>query len=362
MSDPAALVPTGETGDANGILVVSGLCALLSIIFIIIRFYIRVAFRQGVKCDDWMLLLSTLLFLLLGSILVWCYSIADGLVTNLDRPMENDSDGDGTGDSEVELYLKLLLALAIIYFTLATTTKLGILIMYNRIFEKDQIFRYQLWAVTGLVIAFWVATTVANLTSCVPLHYNWINTLQDPRYCFNQNVFWAAAGSAELALDALVLALPIGALSRVRLTFHQKLSAGGIFFLGGFIIITGIVRVVVGYDPYGRVPKHYDIVVWTSLHSGVSLVCATLPVMGPLMRIIRHSKPVKKLFQLASRSNTSRTNTANSRSRPRARVTSSPDRSDLREETTANEDYPEPRRLNQNSTLSPVDGENDPVV
>ncbi|KAK3998206.1 hypothetical protein QBC44DRAFT_965 [Cladorrhinum sp. PSN332] len=314
MSDPAALVPTGETGDANGILVVSGLCAILAIIFIILRFYVRIAFRQGVKRDDWMLLFSTLLFLLLGSILVWCYTIADGLVQNLDTPTETD----GSGDSEVELYLKLLLALAIIYFTLATATKLGILIMYNRIFDKDRIFRYQLWTVTGLVVAFWIATTVANLTSCVPLEYNWINTLQDPRYCFNQNVFWAAAGSAELALDVLVLALPIGALTRVRLTFHQKLSAGGIFFLGGFVIITGIVRVVVGYDPHGRVPKHYDIVVWTSLHSGVSLVCATLPVMGPVLRIVRRSKPIGHLFRVGSRLNSGSRSRPTDRSEPSA--------------------------------------------
>ncbi|KAK4168384.1 hypothetical protein QBC43DRAFT_360282 [Cladorrhinum sp. PSN259] len=293
MSDPAALVPTGESGDANAILVVSGICALLVIVFIVLRFYIRVAFRQGVKWDDWMLLFATMLFLSLGAILVWCYTIANGMLRNIDTPTETDA-------SEVALYLKLLLALAIIYFSVATTTKLGILIMYNRIFDKDRIFRYQLWTVTGLVIAFWIATTVANLTSCVPLEYNWINTLQDPRYCFNQNVFWAAAGSAELVLDVLVLALPIGALSRVRLTFHQKLSAGGIFFLGGFVIITGIVRVVVGYDPHGRVPKHYEIVVWTSLHSGVSLVCATLPVMGPVVRCVRHSKPVVHLFRFGS--------------------------------------------------------------
>lgn len=134
------------------------------------------------------------------------------------------------------LYLKIMLGLSIIYFTSAATTKLGILVMYKRIFTLDAKFRWQLWIVTGLVVAFWVSTTVANLTSCIPLEWNWINDELDPRYCFDQNVFWTAAGSVEILLDLLVLILPLTALSRLHLTLHQKISAGGIFVLGGLCV------------------------------------------------------------------------------------------------------------------------------
>ncbi len=92
-------------------------------------------------------------------------------------------------------YPKFSFAFSVLYFTIAGTTKLGILLMYNRIFSLSTAFRYQLLAVSGLV-GWWVGCTVAALTSCIPFNWNWINSAAKyPGYCFNYNVLWMSLGA-----------------------------------------------------------------------------------------------------------------------------------------------------------------------
>lgn len=130
-------------------------------------------------------------------------------------------------------YLKLAFISSVLYFTISGATKLGILFMYHRIFAVKSIVRYQLFTAGGLVIGWWVGCTIATLTNCIPLEWSWINSLADPRYCFDYNIFWMASGACEILLDVLILTLPIGAVVRMQLSLKQKLTVSGIFLLGG---------------------------------------------------------------------------------------------------------------------------------
>lgn len=182
--------------------------------------------------------------------------------------------------------------------------------MYYRIFHVSSAFRYQLFLSAALVTGWWAGCTVATLTNCIPLEWSWINGLADPRYCFNYNVFWMAAGVCEIFLDVLILTLPISVLTRLRLSWRRKLTISGIFLLGGLyvatratlcapfplrlttasdsVVITGVVKVVLGYPPGSRVPSYSNTEVWTTVHTGIAIVCSSLPFFHPLVdRIIK---------------------------------------------------------------------------
>lgn len=133
-------------------------------------------------------------------------------------------------------YLKLSFATSVLYFTIAGATKLGILLMYNRIFSVSAAFRYQVITASLLVIGYWIGCTVATLTNCIPLQWSWINGLADPRYCFNYNIFWMAAGAGEILLDAIILALPIRAVMRLQMSTRRKVTILSIFLLGGLYV------------------------------------------------------------------------------------------------------------------------------
>ncbi len=129
-----------------------------------------------------------------------------------------------------------------LYFTVAGTTKLGILLMYHRIFAVSTAFRYQLFVVSGLAVGWWVGCTVAILMECLPLEWNWINALADSRHCFNHNIFRMATGICEIILDVLILIMPISVVVRMRLSRAQKLTVSGIFLLGGLYVLLSPTR------------------------------------------------------------------------------------------------------------------------
>lgn len=135
------------------------------------------------------------------------------------------------------LYFEFALITSLFYFTISGATKLGILVMYYRIFAVSMAFRYLIFLSSGLVIGWWVGCTVATLTTCIPLQWSWLNGLADPRYCNNFNIFWVASGSCDIFLDVLILTLPILVVTRMCLSLGQKLAVSGIFLLGGLCVL-----------------------------------------------------------------------------------------------------------------------------
>ena len=130
-------------------------------------------------------------------------------------------------------YLKLAFVTSILYFSIAGATKFGILLMYNRIFNVSDAFRFQLYLAFSLVVGWWIGCTVAAFTNCVPLEWSWINSFADPRYCFDYNLFWMASGACEVALDVLILGLPIRVVVRMdQMSWTRKMQVLGIFGLG----------------------------------------------------------------------------------------------------------------------------------
>ena len=115
---------------------------------------------------------------------------------------------------------------------MVTAVKLSILCMYRRIFSIDASFRRQSLMVGIVVVAFWLANTIASVANCIPLQYSWIS-LSDPRYCFNYNVFWMATGVIEVVIDTTILALPVRMVLGLQLSLKRKISIVLIFLLGG---------------------------------------------------------------------------------------------------------------------------------
>ncbi|KAK3380964.1 hypothetical protein B0H63DRAFT_194916 [Podospora didyma] len=290
-SQPRVSQPAGGNDSTLATTAVSGLVIGLAVVSVALRFYTRIFTRQGLRWDDWMIFIAVLTTLLTAALLLYGNDVSpNGLwVSENTDPNYVYSEAD-------HLYLKLSFISSVLYFTIASTTKLGILLMYNRIFFVSDAFRVQLWITSALIVVFWIGCTVATLTNCIPLEWSWINSLADPRYCFNYNIFWMAAGACEMFLDVLVLTMPISVVIRMRLSLRDKLTAAGIFLLGGFVIITGLVKVILGYPPGSRVPSYHNTEVWTTVHTGMAIVCASLPIFKPLLWRIRSSSFAAKIF------------------------------------------------------------------
>ncbi|KAI1378135.1 hypothetical protein F4677DRAFT_414503 [Hypoxylon crocopeplum] len=285
-----------DQGEDDTTIGVSGLVIGLAVVSVALRFYTRIFTRQGLGADDWLILVAVIATLGTAALLLWGNSVdPNGLWVS------ENTDPDYVYTAQDVFYLKLAFATSVLYYTIAGTTKLGILLMYYRIFAVSTAFRRQLFAASALVVGWWVGCTVATLTNCIPLEWSWLNSLADQRYCFDYNVFWMASGACEIFLDVLILTLPVSVVVRMRLSPRQKVIASGIFLLGAFVIVTGLVKVILGYPPGSRVPSYSNTEVWASVHAGMAIVCASLPIFRPLIQRVGGSALVSKTSSLFSR-------------------------------------------------------------
>ncbi|KAF3003335.1 hypothetical protein E8E14_000770 [Neopestalotiopsis sp. 37M] len=207
---------------------VGSVMAVLAIAAVVARFYARYTKKSGYKSDDWLMLLALITMIgtdILGICAITSNPAGPERATNL-------TDTEDYTPADV-LYTQLAWTTTLFYFTITSSTKLSILVMYNRIFSIERVFRRLVIILSVVVICFWIGCTVANLTNCVPMKYIWINSLSDPRYCFNYNYYWLSSGLVEAVLDVLILLLPVKAVMGLQFSRKQKVAVVSVFLLGG---------------------------------------------------------------------------------------------------------------------------------
>ncbi|PQE06685.1 integral membrane protein [Rutstroemia sp. NJR-2017a BBW] len=270
--------PDEDVDDTTSTTAVGALVIVLAVVFVALRFYARYSTKTGFGWDDWLILLALVATILTDVLVLWSTSVnpnGPAIASNTDPTYEYTP-------ADV-FYTKLNFVATVLYFTITAATKLSILFMYNRLFSISKTFRYQVIAAGALVLIFWVGCTVANLLNCRPLEWTWRNSRADPRYCFNYNIFWMASGVVEAFLDVLIIVIPVRLIFGLHLTLARKIALTAVFLLGIFVIVTGIVKVVLSYAPGSREPSFNKTEIWTTVHCGIGMVCACLPVCWPVI-------------------------------------------------------------------------------
>ncbi|KAI0396125.1 hypothetical protein F5Y17DRAFT_473187 [Xylariaceae sp. FL0594] len=268
-----------HNGDASTI--IGALVAVLAVITVALRFYSRHLTKTGCRWDDWTILVA-LAAVIITDALVLASTEADptgpAAASNID-PSHVFTAAD-------VYFTKLNYAATVLYFLIAATTKLSILLLYRRLFWVDDTLRHQVACLVAAVVLFWIGTTVADLLSCIPLDWTWRNSHQDPRYCFDYNIFWLATGAVEAVIDILIILVPIRIVLSLGLDRGKKLAVIAVFTFGAFVIVSGIVKVVLSYSHNNRNPNFGNTEVWTTVHCGTGIICACLPVCWPVFVLL----------------------------------------------------------------------------
>ncbi|KAL8742730.1 MAG: hypothetical protein Q9184_008207 [Pyrenodesmia sp. 2 TL-2023] len=117
----------------------------------------------------------------------------------------------------------------------------------------------------------------------------------------------------EIFIELTILILPIRELYQLQLSLKKKLLCSLIFALGGFVIITGIVRIAKVYQPSGTDVDLTQGDIWLNVHLGTTIICACLPTYRPLFSRHPWWKLHSKRSEHSSKT-TDRTHTLPSRS------------------------------------------------
>ncbi|CAL3968273.1 hypothetical protein PZA11_006755 [Diplocarpon coronariae] len=254
----------------------SAIVSALAFVAVVLRFYSRRVMKIRFEADEWWILAGFLLMLLTGVILLY------GVREDPDGGENINRDDPGFQYSLHATYLKTSFIAATLYFSIVTAIKVSILYMYRRLFPIDEFFvRSQV--VGALVIAWWLVGSVLTIVSCLPFRRFWEGPAVGG-YCFDFNVYWMCMGAVEIVIDTMLLLLPVPMILGLHLSRQQKILVLGIFALGGFVIVTGLVRVIVGYRPGSQNVAFARAELWSAVHIGTAIVCACLPTLKPLLK------------------------------------------------------------------------------
>ncbi|KAF3066552.1 hypothetical protein GL218_09018 [Daldinia childiae] len=251
----------------------------LSTIFLALRFYTRLRIqRMGLGADDWIIIAAWLLTLTYGTDI--SLQTKFGLGKHLiDLPRETDFT-----TSNILFYAKQP-----VYYISVSLTKVSIIFFYFRLFPQVN-YRMFLWFMMTFVLLTGFTSSVAGIFQCHPIHRAWDTSV--PGTCFDLRALFCANAGLNIFQDFVIYLLPSPILWNIQLPVKQRIALVGIFVVGGFVCITGIVRVATLWDAiYSDDPTwyHFDAAVWSAIESNFGIVCASLVHFKPLIAKIAPS-------------------------------------------------------------------------
>jgi hypothetical protein len=108
--------------------------------------------------------------------------------------------------------------------------KLSALHLYITIFPKKS-FRYVSYGVMGLSVAYCLVNFFQLLLACHPIAYNWDKTIPGGS-CMNANAPFLSSAIINVAIDVIIVILPMPVLWNLQMKVSKKVSISLIFGIG----------------------------------------------------------------------------------------------------------------------------------
>ncbi|KAK7953950.1 integral membrane family protein [Apiospora saccharicola] len=277
----AAQDPTVST-ESNGfaLLVTSVVFLTLTWISVFLRTYVRAIMLKGFQADDWLMLISQIIFTISCAFILAGYFVGLGRHNkSLDQPSE---------------------IAALEFQALATATyvldmmfiKLSIGIFLLRLATQKR-YRYLIWG-SLVVITIWsLALFFWNLFQCNPVPAQWDYTIleRDPKaHCASGEEIVSAAYALSVMTilsDWLYALIPIPIVWNVKMTTQAKITVVLILSMGVFASIATLIRLKFLADLTDLSDILYggtDSMVWTLVEPGVAIIASSLVTIRPLLR------------------------------------------------------------------------------
>ncbi|MCJ1397976.1 hypothetical protein MMC11_001172 [Xylographa trunciseda] len=250
----------------NSILISGGFFMGLATLAVGLRLYTRPLLKLRFEADDWCII-AALFLLFTAQGLEYAAIVLSRQVTSLLDP-------------KMSSFLFYLYVYGIFYYPAIAMTNISILCLYRRIFTTPYFRKLSLGLIFMNVI--WVIpATIVEIFICLPVQSFWDFTVQGT--CIFFSTFWIIICTVELVIDVAILILPIGEISHLQLSLKKKMLLSLIFLLGGFVIITGIVRIIQCYAPGASDINLIQDAIWLNIHLSTAIICACLPTFRPLL-------------------------------------------------------------------------------
>lgn len=147
-----------------------------------------------------------------------------------------------TGLAEMQSLAKLIYVYLLLLTASFAATRLAILALYLRIFQGAVLRRF-IWAVVALVTVQYMVFTLVSVFACWPVHKFW-TPLAGPHAgtCIDRGAFYRTMTPFNIAVDAILVALPLPTFWQLKATRFRKWALTFVFGLGVLALVVSAIR------------------------------------------------------------------------------------------------------------------------
>ncbi|KAI0479833.1 hypothetical protein F4859DRAFT_477503 [Xylaria cf. heliscus] len=278
----------------------------LPIIIVALRFQVKFKSNPRIFWDDWNILLA-----LLSCIIYAVFVIIGVAAGGLGRPLKRDVEGEPIYDDTFFIFQRVSYVTNAIQILALGPTKLAVLLFYRRIFSVEgrverRGFNIISLTLMVLVIVWTVSFFFTNIFTYTPVSDMWTKPPGKAHHTFEHATrMYNAQCFADMALDAIIITLPLPQIWKLQMTTRLKIQISGLFLLGLITIGASAARSVIQYGvaeefDTGNPDQTYYLargIYWALIEVSLGIVAASLPLLRPVAQIYS----IRKLLLLSSK-------------------------------------------------------------
>ena len=125
--------------------------------------------------------------------------------------------------------LQTLMAFECLYVTAIATTKVSVLLMYQRIFPVRSVIIGS-WILGGMAVAWAFSIIMVSIFQCTPIQKTWDPSLAG--HCIDLKKSFLGNGVPNFTTDIMILALPVRQVWLLKTSVTQRVQLSFVFLLG----------------------------------------------------------------------------------------------------------------------------------
>lgn len=174
-------------------------------------------------------------------------------------------------------------------------TKISILFFYLRILKLPYQ-RTLVFVTMGCVVVYGTVLFLLTFFICNPV-YNVYELGIRVGHCLTYYPILTASAVLHTATDLWLIGMVLPHILKMHLPSRQKVALAFVLTLGIFVACASLTRMAVAWEFLN--PKYaqwdsFSFAIWTTLESSLGLICASIPMLKPLVRQLMGRSPSSK--------------------------------------------------------------------
>ncbi|KAK8135971.1 hypothetical protein PG984_003911 [Apiospora sp. TS-2023a] len=182
------------------------------------------------------------------------------------------------------------LGLAASYILSSEVAKISILMFYFRI-SPDKRFHIVVGGMIGILSTYSALYILLNIFGCTPISDAWNVAKQaaGEAKCIDKGKFYLAAVVVNVAIDFIILLLPIPVIAPLQMPFRRKISLCLLFATGGFTIFAATYNSVLTIKLFASNDYNWELskeLLWMYAELASCVICASGPTLKPVFTLV----------------------------------------------------------------------------